>query len=742
MKSESGRNVIPGLSKNAVTVLEKRYLKRDKNGKILEGPVDMFRRVAETIASADRNYDAAADTGALAEEFYRMMTTFEFLPNSPTLMNAGRELGQLSACFVLPVGDSMEEIFESVKNTALIHKSGGGTGFSFSRLRPANDVVMSTKGISSGPISFMRVFDIATETIKQGGTRRGANMAILRVDHPDIMDFIMCKADQTHLNNFNISVGITEAFMNAVDEDRDYDIINPRDKEVSGTLNARKVFNRIVKQAWENGEPGIIFLDRLNRDNPTPLIGEIESTNPCGEQPLLPYESCNLGSINLGKMVKSGKIDWDRLRKVIQLSVHFLDNVIEVNAYPLQQISDMTRSNRKIGLGVMGWADLLIMLGISYCSDEAITLGEKVMKFINDEGHAYSRELATIRGAFPNFTGSIYDRPGKESIRNATVTTIAPTGTISIIAGASSGVEPLFAVSFVRQVMDNNKLIEINPTFEAIARKRGFYSEELMEKIAEHGTVADLPEVPEDVRDIFVTAHDITPEYHIRMQAAFQRHTDNAVSKTVNFPNSATFEDVDKVYRLAYESGCKGVTIYRDGSRDIQVLSTGKKEEQLPEPVVEEKHPIKRERPKALRGSTFQMQTGCGPLYVTINEDKNGLFELFTTMGKAGGCASSQCEAIGRMVSLAWRSGVQARQVVKQLLGISCHCPSGFGESKVLSCADAVAKAIQALIQEKGGAAELHNSFLEKGACPECGGAVEHEGGCAVCRACGYSECA
>jgi ribonucleoside-diphosphate reductase alpha chain len=742
MKSTSGKDVIPGLSKNAVTVLEKRYLKRDKNGKILEGPVDMFRRVAETIAAADRNFDTAADTVALADDFYRMMTTFEFLPNSPTLMNAGRELGQLSACFVLPVGDSMEEIFESVKNTALIHKSGGGTGFSFSRLRPANDVVMSTKGISSGPISFMRVFDIATETIKQGGTRRGANMAILRVDHPDIMDFIMCKADQTHLNNFNISVGITEAFMNAVDEDRDYDIINPRDKEVCGTLNARKVFNRIVKQAWENGEPGIIFLDRLNRDNPTPLIGEIESTNPCGEQPLLPYESCNLGSINLGKMVKSGKMDWDRLRKVIQLSVHFLDNVIEVNAYPLQQISDMTRSNRKIGLGVMGWADLLIMLGISYCSDEAITLGEKIMKFINDEGHAYSRELAKIRGAFPNFSGSIYDRPGKEPVRNATVTTIAPTGTISIIAGASSGVEPLFAVSFVRQVMDNNKLIEINPAFEALARKRGFYSDELMEKIAEHGTVADLPEVPEDVREIFVTAHDITPEYHIRMQAAFQRHTDNAVSKTVNFPNSASFEDVDKVYRLAYESGCKGVTIYRDGSRDVQVLSTGKKEEQLPEPTVEEKHPIKRERPKALRGATYQMQTGCGPLYVTINEDKNGLFELFTTMGKAGGCASSQCEAIGRMVSLAWRSGVQARQVVKQLLGISCHCPSGFGESKVLSCADAVAKAIQALMLEKGGAAEPHQAYLEKGACPECGGAVEHEGGCAVCRACGYSECA
>ncbi|MBI1920956.1 MAG: vitamin B12-dependent ribonucleotide reductase [Geobacter sp.] len=743
MSASKSKETIAGLTKNARTVLEKRYLKRDKDGKVLETPADMFRRVADTIASADKNFDKKAVTGALADQFYQMMTGFEFLPNSPTLMNAGRELGQLSACFVLPVGDSMEEIFESVKHTALIHKSGGGTGFSFSRLRPANDVVMSTKGISSGPLSFMKVFDVATETIKQGGTRRGANMGILRVDHPDIMDFIMCKADQNQLNNFNISVGLTEAFMEAVDEDREYDIINPRNGEPCGSMNARKVFNRIVKQAWENGEPGIIFLDRLNKDNPTPAVGEIESTNPCGEQPLLPYESCNLGSINLGKMVKNGKVDWERLKEVIRLSVHFLDNVIDVNNYPLQQIADMTRSNRKIGLGVMGWADMLILLGIPYCSEEAIDLGEKVMKFINDEGHAYSRELAKTRGTFPNFKGSIFDRPGKGETRNATVTTIAPTGTISIIANASSGVEPLFAVSFVRQVMDNNKLIEINPIFDDIARKRGFYSDELMEKIAEHGTVHDLPEVPEDIQRVFVTAHDISPEYHIRMQAAFQKYTDNAVSKTVNFSNSATYEDVEQVYRLAYELECKGVTIYRDGSRDLQVLSTGKKEEkETAAPAVEEKHAVKRERPKALRGSTYQMQTGCGPLYVTINEDRNGLFELFTTMGKAGGCAASQCEAIGRMVSLAWRSGVQARQVVKQLLGISCHCPSGFGDNKVLSCADAVAKAIQARMHENGGMAELHAPSHEKGACPECGGAVEHEGGCAVCRACGYSECA
>ncbi|ACH38220.1 ribonucleoside diphosphate reductase, adenosylcobalamin-dependent [Citrifermentans bemidjiense Bem] len=744
MKKTVEKGVIPGLTKNALTVLEKRYLKRDQTGKTLETASDMFRRVATAIAQADAVFDKKADIGALSDKFYNMMTNFEFLPNSPTLMNAGRELGQLSACFVLPVGDSMEEIFESVKYTALIHKSGGGTGFSFSRLRPANDVVMSTTGISSGPLSFMRVFDVATETIKQGGTRRGANMAILRVDHPDIMDFIMCKADQRQLNNFNISVGITEAFMKAVDADEEYTLYNPRDKQPAGKQNARKVFNRIVKQAWENGEPGIIFLDRLNKDNPTPHIGEIESTNPCGEQPLLPYESCNLGSINLGKMVIHGKVDWDKLKEVVRTSVHFLDNVIEVNNYPLQQIDEMTRSNRKIGLGVMGWADMLIMLGIPYGSEESVELGEKVMQFINDEGHAASRQLAKTRGAFPNFKGSVYDKLGAEPIRNATVTTIAPTGTISIIANASSGVEPLFAVSYVRQVMDKNILVEVNPLFEKIAKTDGFYTDELMQRIAEHGTVQDISAIPEAVREVFVTAHDITPEEHITMQAAFQRHTDNAVSKTVNFPCEATIEDVEKVYRLAYESNCKGVTIYRDGSRDEQVLSVGKKEEvKAAAPVhVEDKRTGKRERPKALKGWTYQMQTGCGPLYITINEDNTGLFEVFTTMGKAGGCAASQCEAIGRMVSLAWRSGIQGRQVVKQLLGISCHAPSGFGDNKVLSCADAVAKAIQSHLSLTGAADVIEAPAFDRGACPECGGVVEHEGGCAVCRVCGYSECA
>lgn len=744
MKKETVSKSLPGLSKNALTVLEKRYLRRDASGKTLESPGDMFRRVADTIAAADSSFDTKADIKSLAETFYQMMVNFEFLPNSPTLMNAGRELGQLSACFVLPVGDSMEEIFDAVKFTALIHKSGGGTGFSFSRLRPANDMVSSTTGISSGPLSFMRVFDIATETIKQGGTRRGANMAILRVDHPDIMDFIMCKSDQKQLNNFNISVGLTEAFMQAVERDEEYVLINPRSGKHHGTLNARKVFQRIVKQAWENGEPGIIFLDRLNRDNPTPQIGEIESTNPCGEQPLLPYESCNLGSINLGKFVKDGVLDWKRMQETIHHAVHFLDNVIEANSYPLQQIHDMTHANRKIGLGVMGWADMLILLGIPYSSAEAVKLGKKVMKFINDEGHLASRELAKTRGSFPNFKGSIFDRNDSLPMRNATVTTIAPTGTISIIANASSGVEPLFAVSYIRTVMDKNVMVEVNPYFEKIAKERGFYSEALMKRIAEHGTVHDIPEVPLDVRELFVTAHDISPNDHIQMQAAFQQYTDNAVSKTVNFPNSATIEDVEKVYMLAYQSGCKGVTIYRDGSRDEQVLSTSKKEEAPRETVQaeEERKAIKRDRPKSLRGCTYQMQTGCGPLYITINEDKNGLFELFTTMGKAGGCAASQSEAIGRMVSLAWRSGVQARQVIKQLLGISCHCPSGFGDNRVLSCADAVGKAIQNHLIENGYDINAVTARQERGACPECGGVVEHEGGCSVCHSCGYSECA
>ena len=758
MKSTS-TGTIPNLSPNAITVLNKRYLKRDYAGKPTENPADMFRRVADTIALAEYAFGASQDfVDKVADEFFEVMSNLDFLPNSPTLMNAGRELGQLSACFVLPVGDSMEEIFTSVKNTALIHKSGGGTGFSFSRLRPANDQVKSTSGISSGPLSFMRVFDVATETVKQGGTRRGANMGIMRVDHPDILSFISCKADQKMFNNFNISVGLTEDFMKAVDGNTLYSLINPRNGEVVRTIYARDVFKMIVKYSWENGEPGIVFIDRMNMGNPTPLVGEIEATNPCGEQPLLPYESCNLGSINLSNMVKilnnlkDGKvcvIDEEKLKKTIHLAVRFLDNVIEVNKYPIPEIDVVTRANRKIGLGVMGWADLLVKMGIPYNSTQAIRLAESVMAFIQKEGCAASRQLGQSRGSFPNFSLSVF--ADGEPIRNATITTIAPTGTISIIANASSGVEPLFAVSYIRKAMDNDILVEVNPLFEKIARERGFYSIELMKSIATHGSIQGLEEIPQDVRDIFVTAHDILPEDHIMMQAAFQRHTDNAVSKTVNFPASATIEDVEEVYRFAYENGCKGVTIYRDGSRDEQVLSVGNssdktKAESLP-PIahkaleIPEAKKMKRNRPRALKGWTYQMQTGCGPLYITVNQDKDGLFELFTTMGKAGGCASSQSEAIGRMVSLAWRSGVHASQVIKQLKGISCHCPAGFGENKITSCADAVAMAIESHLVTIGEGITVEKDNNSRGACPECGGIMEHEGGCAVCRVCGYSEC-
>ncbi len=731
------------LSKNAVTVLNKRYLKRDAEGAPAERPEDMFRRVAHTIDAAEQK--TGEPRLCFEEDYYRMMTQLDFLPNSPTLMNAGRELGQLSACFVLPVGDSMESIFEAIKNTALIHKSGGGTGFSFSRVRPAKDSVNSTSGVSSGPISFMRVFDAATETIKQGGTRRGANMGILRVDHPDIMDFIMAKRDQTILTNFNLSVGLTEAFMQAVEKGEDYDIINPRNGAAVKRLNAAKVFNQVVDMAWSNGEPGIVFLDRLNHDNPTPQVGEIESTNPCGEQPLLPYESCNLGSINLANMVVDGAIDWDKLETTVRLSTRFLDNVIEANKYPLPEIDEMTRANRKIGLGVMGWADMLILSGLPYNSPEAIELGEKVMKFINDKAHEQSLLLAEERGVFPNFKGSIYDGENARPRRNATCTTIAPTGTISIIANCSSGVEPLFAVSYVRQVLDNDRLIEVHPIFERLAKERGFYSAELMQEIAEKGTVQGIAAIPEDIRRVFVTSHDITPRDHVLMQAAFQRHTDNAVSKTVNFRHDATRDDVATVYRLAYAEGCKGVTIYRDGSRDMQVLSVAGQSEEDKKvdaviPMESKKASRKRDRPRALKGSTYQMETGCGPLYITINEDENGLFELFTTMGKAGGCAASQCEAIGRLVSLSWRSGGQARQTVKQLIGITCHKPAGFGANRITSCADAVAKAIELhMLNDDESPVQFVNNG---GACPDCGGPIEHEGGCCVCHACGYSECA
>lgn len=1122
----------PKLSENALIVLEKRYLAKDATGRIIETPAGLFKRVAAFVASAEFHYGASAESVAeSANEFYEMMADLLFLPNSPTLMNAGRPLGQLSACFVLPVEDSMEGIFDAVKHMALIHKSGGGTGFSFSRLRPKDDFVRSTAGVSSGPVSFMNIFNAATETIKQGGTRRGANMAILAVDHPDIVEFITAKEDPTALTNFNLSVAITDAFMDALERDAEYPLVNPNTKRIVRQAKAREIFQLIVRKAWESGEPGVIFIDRINEANVLKSIGLIESTNPCvtgdttvltvegprmardlvgtrftavvdgaeyasspegffstgirrvfrlrtregyevrltadhpvlrvasvsrgavkpewvkaaelsagdkirihnhrgfrgwegrygfkegyltglsydsgllkkhsaisawqrkaavnsgipcdmvtaqamacvmdvpcesdfrgfadvrargeyrishakietlcaeagigrdhalsaefescssdfcrgflrglfdrygsvegvdeegaqvrlshssirtlqcvqrillrlgiasviyqdrgsesermlpsgkgcmearhtmswhelvishdnlpvfadrvgfgddeksamlnqvlsscrgslkrerfvvevleivpdgieevfdvrvpgvnmfdgagfvlhncGEQPLLPYESCNLGSINIGRVVKKDKggyeLDENLLRALTRRAVRFLDNIIDLNKYPLPEIERNTKANRKIGLGIMGFADYLIRRGIPYDSEQAVSEAERVMAVLQDESKRASADLADERGAFPNFERSDYAARGERPLRNATTTTIAPTGTISIIAGASSGIEPIYAIAYVRNVMDNHTLVEVNPLFEEIARDRGLYSEDLMALVASRGSVSRIEEIPEDIRRIFVSAHDVAPEWHIRIQAAFQRHVDNAVSKTINFRSDATIDDVEKSYLLAYRLGCKGITVYRDQSRSSQVLAarmpkkTERKDEGARTTAI-----APRPRGEITWGATRKMTTGCGSLYVTINEDEHGLFEVFATMGKGGGCAASQTEAVSRLISLALRSGIDLEQIIKQLKGVRCPNQAWEKGGRIYSCADAIAKALERhtgatppasrenLRETAKHLAETNGKSREivmVGVCPDCYGPLEFESGCAVCRACGFSRC-
>ncbi len=759
------------LSQNARTVLARRYLKKDESGNPIEDPETMFWRVATVIAAEDAKYGATPEEiESLAREFYSLMTTRLFEPNSPTLMNAGRPLGQLSACFVLPVDDSLSNgssgVYDTLRSMALVHQSGGGTGFSFSRIRPAGDLVKSTTGVASGPISFMSLYDGSTEVVKQGGTRRGANMGILRIDHPDILDFIDCKQDITKITNFNISVAVTDAFMKAVEKGEEYDIINPRTNAVEGTLDARMVFDKVVKNAWKTGEPGVYFTDRANYYNPVPHLGKYEATNPCGEQPLLPYDVCNLGSVNVGAFVRDDlpadapwyeRIDWKEYRRVVRLSTHFLDNVIDANQYPLPEIHNLAHRIRRIGLGVMGFADLLVRVGVPYNTGDGVEVGRRIMEFMDEESKKESEELAEQRGAFPEWEQSIWGpdetaarapngdriRPMRK-LRNCNVTTVAPTRTISIIAGCSSGIEPLFAVAFMRN-QAGVLMPDVNEDFLKMAKEEGWHSEDLMKRIAEEGHI-HFPEVPSHVQEAFVTAHDTTPEWHVRMQAAFQEHVDSAISKTTNFPHEAKEEDVREIYELAYKLNCKGVTVYRDGSRDAAPLTTGKTQKSASEretvsaltaaqariesltaelaaaksgtgsgagagtgasaAEMAEAHVRrhKRTRPNVLRGTTRKMTSPLGDVFITINEDEaHHPFEVFATLGKAGSIAMADTEAIGRLISLALRFGIPVSEIHAQLRGISSDRAVGFGLNKVLSVPDAIAQAIQAREQEKAG---------------------------------------
>ncbi len=813
----------PTFSESSNKILQERYLLKGGNLEVVETVAERFWHIAFDIASGDFDFAVnSKDVQELAKDFYSMMVRQEFLPNSPTIMNAGKQNGlQYSACFVLPVGDSLPEIFDSIKYAALIHQTGGGTGFAFSRLRPAGSIVNTTGGVASGPVSFLRVFNAATESIKQGGTRRGANMGILRVDHPDILEFIRCKAELDDLNrpvyekiasllpdddsrdyvktllldkqiaNFNISVAVTKRFMEALQKGEDYDLVTPHSEEVVGKLNAREVFDEIIDRAWKTGDPGLIFIDRINDSpaNPVPSLETIESTNPCGEQPLAPWDACNLGSINLGKFVLAdgSDIDWERLGMVAKLAVHFLDNVVQTNPFTLEQIYNEVHKNRRIGLGVMGFADMLFKLKIPYNSDKALEMAGKLMKFINEEGHKKSEELADKRGAFPNWINSIYadknasafaNRPssyayeGGRPIRNSTITTIAPTGTISIIGDCSSGIEPVFALAYIHRAKakgDQYRVLTIaNQTFTDIAKREGFYSGDLAAKVLEHGSVSELAEVPEEWQRVFVTAQEIDPVWHVKMQAVFQKYTDNGVSKTINLPNSATRDDVATAYKMAYETGCNGITIYRDGSKSTQVLNVSSSLNRIKEdpaaPVAE--------RPMILRGRTYKVSTPVGEAFITVNRDGEGQpFEVFVTVGRAGMHTMADAEAMGRLVSLSLRLARGAKEtdpkavalkIVGQLRGIGGASSVGFGKNRVQSLADAIAKVLAedlaVLPQEdqvetipldlaaNGDSSEPPTTYqlptVNADLCPECGSvSFVMEEGCKKCHSCGYSMC-
>jgi ribonucleoside-diphosphate reductase alpha chain len=740
-------------SENALVILNKRYLIKDLDTKKpKETPRDLFVRVAKAIADGSRKADpniSDEEVMEIEDRFYALMANKDFMPNSPTLMNAGRELPNLSACFVLPVEDSMEGIFNAVKDAAMIHKSGGGTGFDFSSLRPSGSNVQSTAGTASGPISFMSVFNAATETIKQGGVRRGANMGILRVDHPEILNFIECKKDTSKFTNFNISVAVTDDFMKAYKAGTDY-ILYHKEKPI-GAASAKLIMDAIVKNAWETGEPGLIFIDKVNAKNTLPGVGKIAATNPCGEQPLLPYGSCNLGSINVENFYipEDNTLDWDRLKEVVSDCVLFLDNVIEVGKYPIKKIHDMAKANRNIGLGVMGFADLLYRMEMAYDSDEAVTFGKKLMSFIHSNAQEASKKLAETRGSFPNIDKSVYSFP----MRNSNVTTVAPTGTIGMLAEASGGIEPNFALVYVKHVMDDKKLLYVNPILEEVLKERGIYSEELMEKISQSGRLSDITEIPEDIRRVFVTAQEIDPYYHVAMQSAFQEYVDSSISKTINFDNTATMEDIKNAYLQAYESACKGITVYRDGCRPYQVMSSGTKTKEDKKAEMEEDIHKPKFRPDVMEGKTYKVNTGDGAMYVTVNTLDGKPFEVFASIGKAGGNAAAQSEAISRMVSLALRSDVALDSIIKQLMGIGGGNPVWDKGEQILSTPDAIGKILKRYYMDpakpesaKTGKAEVKaqapKETIRRGVtCPKCNNQMSMQEGCMTCQSCGYSKC-